>query len=328
MRFRFRNGAIRFDRNELAGAFGDLGTDFPLIVSMILAEGMDGASVLVMFGAMQLFTALTYGLPMPVQPLKAMAVIVITQKLGANVLYGGGLAIGLLMLLLTLTGMVDYVARLVPKAVVRGIQFGLGLQLVMLALKQYVVADGVAGYWLASLGFLLVFLLMGHRRFPPAIAVILLGVVYAFLFKLDGVAVARSLGFGLPAFRVPGLRNVLTGLVLLALPQLPLSLGNSVLATRQVVEDFFPGRPVSVRQIGLTYSLMNLVNPFFGGIPTCHGSGGLAGPAEPVGSGVSGRSLAGATSTRVVAEPRRGMARQATSAPAPAAAAARPKTGP
>lgn len=277
MMIRLRNGAIRFNRYELSGAFGDLGTDFPLIVSMVLAAGLDGASVLVMFGAMQLFTALAYGLPMPVQPLKAMAVIVITQKLGANVLYGGGLAIGLLMLLLTLTGLVEYVARLVPKAVVRGIQFGLGLQLVMLALKQYVVAEGVGGYWLAALGFVLVFLLLGHRRFPPAIPVILLGVVYAFIFKLDGVVVVRSLGLGLPTLRAPGLQDVLTGLVLLALPQLPLSLGNSVLATRQVVEDFFPGRPVSVRRIGLTYSLMNLVNPFFGGIPTCHGSGGLAG---------------------------------------------------
>jgi len=58
---------------------------------------------------------------------------------------------------------------------------------------------------------------------------------------------------------------------------LPLSLGNSILATRQVAEDLFPKRRVTVRKISLTYSFMNLVNPFFGGVPTCHGSGGIAG---------------------------------------------------
>ena len=64
---------------------------------------------------------------------------------------------------------------------------------------------------------------------------------------------------------------------MLALPQIPLSLGNSISTTRQVAHDFFPDRPVSVRQIGLTYSLMNLICPWFGGVPVCHGSGGMAG---------------------------------------------------
>src|SRR3990172_8263542 len=84
---KFFGGKIRFDRNELPGAFGDIGTDFPLVVSMILVSGLDVASVLIMFGLMQILTGLFYGLPMPVQPLKAMAVIVITQKLSGNLLY-------------------------------------------------------------------------------------------------------------------------------------------------------------------------------------------------------------------------------------------------
>jgi MFS superfamily sulfate permease-like transporter len=73
------------------------------------------------------------------------------------------------------------------------------------------------------------------------------------------------------------MQDVLTGFILLALPQIPLSLGNSILATKQTVTDLFPQRQISVKKIGLTYSLMNLINPFFSGIPTCHGSGGLAG---------------------------------------------------
>ncbi len=270
-----RAGWIRFDRNELAGAFGDIGTDLPLVVGVILAANLDSASALILFGAMQILTGLTYGMPMPVQPLKAMAALVIAQKLSGNILFGGGLAIGVIMFVLTVTGLIGWLARVVPKTVVRGIQFGLGLQLATLALKDYVQSDGATGYALAAAGLVITLVLMGNRRFPAALFVIALGVVYAAVFKLDFTAVGTS--FRLPEFHPLTMSDVLTGLVVLAIPQIPLSLGNSILATRQVAEDFFPERRLSIRRISFTYSLMNLINPWFGGIPTCHGSGGLAG---------------------------------------------------
>src|SRR3989338_8836508 len=144
MALNFFKGRIRLDRHEFAGSFGDIGTDFPLIVSMILTCGLDPASVLIMFGAMQILTGSVYGIPMPVQPLKAMAVIMLTQKLDASILYGGGLAIGLTMFVLTVTGLIVKIAKLVPKCVIRGIQFGLGMQLSLLALKEYVPSGGVS----------------------------------------------------------------------------------------------------------------------------------------------------------------------------------------
>lgn len=268
---------LRFDRNELAGAFGDLGTDVPLIVGMVLAAGLDSASVLVMYGLMQLLTGIAYRLPMPVQPLKAVAALVITQHIQPAVIFGAGLAIGGAMLVLTAFGLIDRLDRLVPKCVVRGIQVGLGLQLASLALRDYVGADEAAGYWLAGLAFLLVVVLLGNRRIPAALPVIGLGVAYAFAFKLDAADVLTSTGFALPRVHVPSAADVLTGFVVLALPQLPLSLGNSILATRQIVEDLYPEERIGVRKIGLTYSAMNLVSPFFSGVPVCHGSGGFAG---------------------------------------------------
>ena len=135
---------IRFDRNEFSGAFGDMGTDFPLIAGMILAAGLNPASVLTLFGSMQILTGLLYGIPMPAQPLKAMAVIVISQKASGAMLYGAGLAIGLVMLVLAGTGLLGVLANAVPKSVVRGIQFGLGLQLATLligAVPKRVVRD-------------------------------------------------------------------------------------------------------------------------------------------------------------------------------------------
>jgi len=202
-------GAIRFDRNELSGAFGDIGTDLPLIVGMILASGLDAASVLILFGAMQLFTGFSYGLPMPVQPLKAIAVIMITEKLSRNVLYGGGLVIGIIMLILAITGLVDWLARLIPKSVIRGIQFGLGLQLAWLALRQYVRADGVAGYALAAIGFMVTILLLGNRRYPPAPVVLSLGVAYAFLFKPDAIAALHDVEIIRETKRLGGAAGVL-----------------------------------------------------------------------------------------------------------------------
>lgn len=268
---------IRFDRNEAAGAFGDIGTDLPLVVGMILAAGLHSPSVLVMFGLMQWLTAITYGMPMPVQPLKAVAVIVITQKVAPEVIYGGGLAIGIVMLLLTVTGGIVWLARVVPKPVVRGLQLGLGIQLALLALRDYVQADGVRGYALAAVAFVVIIALFGNRRFPPALPVVVLGVAYAMVFGLSGSDFAGARGFTLPRVQAVGIDSVLTGFLVLALPQIPLSLGNSILATRQVAEDLFPERRIGVRKLSLTYAVMNLVNPFFGGVPTCHGSGGLVG---------------------------------------------------
>ena len=268
---------MRFDRNELAGAFGDIGTDLPLVIGMIAASGLNSASVLVMFGLMQFLTAFVYGMPMAVQPLKAVAVIVITQHIAPGVLYGGGLAIGIAMLILTITGGIDWLSRVVPRAVVRGLQLGLGLQLSLLALGNYVQRDGANGYVLAAVAFVIIIALLGNRRFPPALFVIALGVIYAIILKMSPSDVSGSVGFSLPQVQRLSLSDITSGFVLLAIPQIPLSLGNSILATRQIAEDLFPEKQIGVRKLSFTYAAMNLINPWLGGVPTCHGSGGLVG---------------------------------------------------
>lgn len=268
---------IRFTRQEWSGAFGDLGTDLPLLVGVILASGMDGAGALMLFGVMQVLTALRYRMPMPVQPLKAMAALVIAQKIPAATVFGAGLAIGALMLPLAGFGLLDWVARVVPRTVIRGIQFGLGLQLARIALVDYLPAEKGSGFLLAGAAVLLALAVMGRERFPAGVLVVTLGLVYAFATRLSLADLGNAAGFGLPVPHVPTAADVWNGFLLLALPQVPLSIANSVLATRQVAADLFPERPLTIRGIGLTYALMNLVNPWFGGIPTCHGSGGMAG---------------------------------------------------
>lgn len=270
---------IRLDRNELSGSFGDIGTDLPLIVGMILVSGIDSASTFIIYGILQIFSGLYYGIPMAVQPLKAVATIVIAQQLTGDVIYGGGLAIGLIMLVMTLTGFVKKLASFIPKAVIRGIQMGLGLTLANIALKNYIVVDsGLLEYGLVIFAFIVALVLLGNRKYPPALFIIAIGIIYALIFQIDKpLELFSTVQVEYPKFFVPSMDNIIAGFLLLALPQIPLSIGNSILASQQLSNDLYPEKKISVNKIGFTYSIMNLISPFFSGIPVCHGSGGMAG---------------------------------------------------
>lgn len=272
----FFKNKIQINRSEFSGAFGDIGTDLPLIIAMLVETDLKSSNVLLIFGIMQIITAFLYGIPMPVQPLKVVATIVITQKLSSAVIFGGGLAIGITMLILTLTGLLTYLEKVIPKTVTRGIQFGLGLKLALLSLKYYIPNDGFSGYALSIIAFFSGIVLIGSKKYPPALFIIAWGLIYTILFNFGAF---NEIKLTPPNFSISEITfsNISTGFLLLSLPQIPLSLGNSIIATHQLVKDYFPEKKISVKKIGLTYSLMNIVTPLFGGIPVCHGSGGIAG---------------------------------------------------
>jgi hypothetical protein len=294
---------LRFDRNEFAGAFGDVGTDIPLILLLIPACGLDARSVLMIFGACQIFSALAYRLPVPVQPMKAMATFAIAaagtqQAIDGKTLAAAALLAGAVMMLLSLTGGICLIGRAVPKVVIRGLQFGLGIKLAMAAMLKYLPAGGATGYVLAGIGCVMVLVLRNNRKLPAAIAVLAMGLAYVgFMLvvypeQVEAIIHARGNGDGvgmeflngphispgLPKFFAPEFSLLANIMVLqLVITQLPLSLGNAVLATSQTVSDLFPGRSVKPRKLGITYGIVNLLSPLFGGVPVCHGSGGLVG---------------------------------------------------
>ena len=268
---------IRINRGEISGAFGDIGTDLPLLTGMILASGMHPASILTVFGLAQVASAIFYGIPMPVQPLKAVAALVIAGGITAPRVFGAGLSIGLMMLALTSTGLLDRLRAIIPKSVIRGIQLGLGCKLTLLALSRYIPSDGVAGLILAAVCAVIVLCLLNNHYCPPALPVVGIGLVYACCFKFGAGVWRESFGFALPQAVSFSASDVLQGAIILALPQIPLSLGNSLFATHQMAADLFPERRVSLRTIGYTYSALNIIVPFLGGVPVCHGSGGMAG---------------------------------------------------
>jgi hypothetical protein len=278
-----RASRLALNRRELAGAFGDLGTDLPLLVGVTIAADLHPGTVFLLFGLLQIATGVVYRLPMPVQPLKAMAAVVIAQQIGGPVLAAGGLLVGVTMLALARTGALDWIARTVPRVVVRGIQTGLGLQLALVATTRFMAGDGTRGWLLAAVALAIVLALRTNRTVPAALVVVSLGVMYAIATWPDTLAAPLSQGFSATSLvqlptRWPTPHEFAQSALLLALPQLALSLGNSVLATRQIALDLFPDRPVpTIKRIGTTYALMNLISAPLGGMPVCHGSGGMAG---------------------------------------------------
>lgn len=262
---------MKFDRNEWSGAFGDLGTDLPLVLGVIWAAALDPVPALFGFGLLQAVTGFYYRMPMPVQPLKAMAAAVIASKLPAGALWAGAWLIAGAMLLLTATGLLERASRLVPSPVVRGVQLGLGLSLSWLALSRFIPSDGASGLALALFGLAVTLLLLGNRRFPPAPILVAAGFVYALIrpFPEMPLPVVDSAW--------PSGEDWKLGLLALALPQLPLSLANSVLATQRTAQDLFPASKVTLRKLGWSYAAMNAAAPLLGTLPVCHGSGGMVG---------------------------------------------------
>lgn len=267
--------SIRFDRHELAGAFGDIGLDLPLMILLVTVCRLDAITAFVLFGLCQVATGLFYRLPIPVQPLKAMAAIAIASGLDAQTLTGGGLAVAAIMLVLSLSGALGWVARLVPLAVVRGLQFGLGLKLAFLALNDHLHEMGITGYVLGGAAFLMILLLRDNRKLPAALAVVAMGLAYVALARPEPAQslTAHATPF---ALHLPTPAGLLDGLLLLALPQIPLSVANAVLGTRQTARDLL-GQDIPARTLGLTFSALNVLAALFGGVGVCHGAGGLAG---------------------------------------------------
>jgi hypothetical protein len=271
------NRKEHFNRREWSGAFGDIGTDLPLITGMLLVADLSPGAVLGVFGLAQIASALFYGIPMPVQPLKAVAALVIAGGIAAPQIYGAGLSIGIAMLLLTATGLLEKMRTLVPRPVIRGLQIGLGIKLAQLSLLRFIPDEGLAGIALAGVCGLIILLLRKNHRCPSAIPVIGIGLLYMLATHAGIFRVSASLSPSLPALVRFTHIDMLQGFLLLALPQIPLSLGNSLFATHQMASDLFPQKGVRLRTIGYTYSLLNIISAPIGGIPVCHGTGGMAG---------------------------------------------------
>jgi len=208
--------------------------------------------------------------PMPIEPKKVLAIVAITQGWPPSLVYATGFGTGIIWLVLGFTGLIQKVAAVTPRSVVRGIQVALG---VMLAAEGFKMV--VTGWVLGIISIVLVIVLRKNRYAPAAIVLMVLGIgIVGFRGELIQ---AVAPGFTLPAITLFQPIEIWQGLLLAGFAQIPLTATNAVIATSALISQYFPDKPVPEKKLALNMGIMNIVVCFFGGMPMCHGAGGLAG---------------------------------------------------
>jgi MFS superfamily sulfate permease-like transporter len=265
-----------YNRMEWAGAFGDVGTLIPFVVAYITIVKMPPLGLLFMFGIMLMASGLYYRTPMPVQPMKAIGAAAIAGGISPAALYGSGLTTGLFWLLAGVTGILRPIAKLATKPVVRGIMLGLGLTFMVDGVHRMTTAPVIAG-----IALVVTYLLLMNPKVPAMFILLIIGVVSSVIMDPHMLSELAKIhiGFNMPVFSIPMItwNDLVTGTLVFTLPQIPLTLGNAVIAITAENNEHFPDRPVTEKKIAISQGIMNLVAPLFGGIPMCHGAGGMAG---------------------------------------------------
>lgn len=263
---------FRFTLEEFSGAFGDSITVIPLLLGIGITTEVSLSHLLLFFAVFQIASGLYYRLPMPVEPMKALAGLTIAGTLSYDQAVAAGLVLGVMLLTTGSFGVMKWLDEFVPISVVRGVQLGLGF--ILLRTSFGYITNKV---WLSAvgIGIVLVFLFLKKKySFPDlsAFIVLLLGVVYGFYFHgIPDIEIMK-----LPAFQFPDLMDFPAGIVLGAVPQFFLSVGNAILATSLLFKDLFDS-DVDPDRLSQSMGVMCLVSSLFGGFPACHGSGGLSG---------------------------------------------------
>jgi SulP family sulfate permease len=257
---------------DISGAFADLGTFLPLIVGMFAVARLDAVGVLVGFGLFALAVALIYRRPVPVQPMKVVAALVIAGGLSAADVAASGILLAAVLLLMTVTGLIGRLAQLIPETVMFGIQLGVGLHLAV-AGSSLVVADPWPG--VSALGFLLLFQLSRWRLLGVPL-ILAAGIAYAWSTGRVDLA-GLALGLHLPQWHWPALANFSVAATDVLLPQLALTLTNATLITAAIASDRFPQdrHRITPRNLAASTGGLNLLLAPFGSFPMCHGAGGL-----------------------------------------------------
>lgn len=278
---RRRSGAVRGALDELAGGLGDTGLFIPIAVAMIALNGLNATAVFVVTGLVYAGTALYFKVPIPVQPLKAFAAAAIALHLSAETLAAGALLMAAAMTVLAAGGLADWLAERFPLVLVRGIQAS-----VALLLAKAAVDLAREGNWPGlpplspTLGLAMAIaacaLLLACRWLSLPGSLLVLG---------GGAAVGLAVG-GLPdlhagpqpmTLSVPDAGAFAAALTSLVIAQLPLTFGNSVVATADAERSYFGilARRVRPARLAASIGIANTVAGLSGAMPLCHGAGGV-----------------------------------------------------
>ena len=299
-----RSGAVsafRFNRMELAGSLGDLGTILPLAIGMILINGLNPLGLFLGVGLYYVFAGLYFRVTSPVEPMKVIGAYAIATGITASQIQASSLWIFLFLLVIGGTGIITMIGRYIPRPVIRGVQLSTGVLLVTQGVKltlgtstfqalrdaaePYLSIQSMGpiplGLLIGGILGVLTLLLLENKRLPAAIVVVGAGLLTGiFLGTGEGLHLIRP-GLYLPdllPYGFPSAGDFTFALLVLVLPQIPMTLGNAVMANADLSIQYFPqdGQRVTYRALCISMALANLMSFFLGGMPMCHGAGGLA----------------------------------------------------
>src|ERR1700753_1478708 len=270
-------GACLFDRAELAGAVGDLGVLVPIAVALIVNNGLTPTAVLLPAGLLYVVAGLVYRLPVRVQPLKAFGAIAIAHGFGADDIAAGALLMGAIFLTLGASGLLDWVAKVFPQPIIRGIQLSVGLLFCQLAWKLVSATPKAFAdhrhsiWWLAGATVVVIAVALLLRRHQITLVFLAIAVV-AMVLAFHG-----SFTFGPSAVHVPHLSRAAfaAAAVALVLPPVALSVPYFCLAPADTARTYFgeAAQRVSPGRLATTLGLANLFAGSISGMPGGHGAG-------------------------------------------------------
>ncbi|NVM17038.1 MAG: hypothetical protein HWN80_04930 [Candidatus Lokiarchaeota archaeon] len=267
-----RKFLVKFNLREFGGALGDWGTLIPFIIGYISIVGLNPAGVFLCLGITNILLGIKFNLPLPVQPQKSIGTIAISQAWSPNLVISTGFGTGIIWAILGFTKFLEKLVRKIPQVAVRGIQLGLGLILGWTAI-QLIGFDLLIG--IVSFSVILVSLKI--KKIPSSIILVVFGII---LIIWNQSISLSDVQFKLPifTFQIPQWDNLLWGMLFAGIAQLFLTLTNVMIATVSLIKELFPEKEetVSASDLALNMGVMNIFTPFLGGIPLCHGSGGLA----------------------------------------------------
>ena len=291
----------KFNRQELAGSLGDLGVVLPLGIAMILVNGLHPLGLFFSVGLFYLLSGVYYRIPVPVEPMKVIGAYAVATGITASEIMASSLLIGVLLLVIALTGAMTLIGKYTPKAVVRGVQLSTGLllmaegvrfmigtstfQKIQEAAEPYLAIQDIGpvpfGLILGLFGGLVTLFLLDNKKLPAALMVVLGGMLVGLLLGTREGLSQVGPGFNLPEFMpfgFPSQADFTFALLVLVLPQLPMTLGNAVIANVDLSRQYFgnAAHRANYKANCITMALANFFSFFVGGMPLCHGAGGLA----------------------------------------------------
>jgi SulP family sulfate permease len=289
------------NRLEFAGALGDLGTLLPLAIGLILINGLSPIGLFLSVGLFYIFSGMYYGLTVPVQPMKVIGAYAIATGMNASQITASGFLMGLVLFIIGATGAMDLIGRYIPKSVVRGVQLSTGTLLMMGGVKlmlgtskfqilnqtaePYLIIQSIAwlpiGIVIGIAAGLLTLILLENKKLPAAIIVVFGGLILGLVFGTREGLDHLEIGINLPEFLPygwPTTADVTFALLALVLPQIPMTLGNAVIAYADLSEDYFgeQSKKITYKATCISMAVANFFSSAIGGMPLCHGAGGLA----------------------------------------------------